>query len=69
MSKQSEAKARQGYVPKTVRMCQHCKHFKSDFIREPYLGRVWIRETNLRCGVGGFKVKKTGACDQWEGLT
>ena len=67
MSKQSDQKLFQGYVAKTKRMCAHCKHFKSDFIRETYLDRLWTRETNLRCGLGGFKVMKTGLCNAWEG--
>jgi len=65
MSKQSEAKARQCYVEKPLpHVCSKCEHFRSDEeVMLSYGG--WIKETNLRCALGGFKVKKTATCRKW----
>jgi hypothetical protein len=70
VSKQSEAKQQQGYVPKAVpQTCGNCAHFLSDFIRQPPAfgsPNGWEEEKNLRCGIGGFAVKKMGACMVWQ---
>ena len=66
MSKQSEAKARQRYVEKPIQsVCSNCEHFRSN--KEPFDGVFgeWTRESNLRCTLGGFAVKKTATCDCW----
>lgn len=69
MSKQSEAKEAQGYIDKPVpRTCANCKQYKSKIRR---IHGVWSslmeeRESELRCGLGGFKVKKTAACNRFE---
>lgn len=78
MSKQSEAKERQGYEAKPVqRVCGTCKYFKSDkefpaWMRDGkhdhYLSDDgYMQETNKRCGIGGFAVKKTATCRGWRG--
>jgi hypothetical protein len=67
MSKQSDQKLAQGYIPKTTHMCSHCKFFKSERVKKKYLSHEWTHETNLRCGLGGFKVMKTGTCNAWTG--
>ncbi len=60
MSKKSNKKQEQGYEPKpTVAMCSNCNNFKSDFIVKTY---GYKQETNIRCGVGSFAVKKQGVC-------
>ena len=60
MSKQSEAKEQQGYVAKpVVRRCGVCVHFKFDVKKGDY-GPIYSK---LRCGIGGFAVKKNGICD------
>lgn len=67
MSKQSEAKCRQAYVDKRVpSVCSNCKHFSSVVTQEPsrWGGGTWTKETALRCGLGGFKVKKMGGCSE-----
>ena len=67
MTKQSKAKADQGYVPKAVpQVCGNCANFASDMIK-PYLGNSFVKETNMRCVLGGFAVKKMGTCDLYGG--
>ena len=69
MSKQQEAKARQGYL-RRARMCGSCQHFRQDTetVRGVY-GPYNKKHTNLRCTLGGFKVMAFGACNRWEGQT
>ena len=67
MSKQSEAKAAQGYVNKPVHnTCSNCDQFSSDFsIKRGYFGGVYKKEVLMRCSMGDFKVGKTSVCNQW----
>ena len=68
MSKQSEAKERQKYNPKaSQRVCGTCKNFVFDLDwptwmkdgkHDSYLTPENQGEKNIRCGVGGFAVKK-----------
>lgn len=65
MSKQSEAKSRQGYVPKAP-TCSTCIHFTSDVVKKlSGWGVEWTEEANLRCAIGGFAVKKMATCYKW----
>ncbi len=68
MSKQSEAKERQGYIQKPVpRTCANCKHYSSDM--SSYLGwdkQEYFREENIRCSIGGFAIKKMATCNEFE---
>lgn len=69
MSKQSEAKIKQGYIGKpTPRTCMHCKHFRSEKIKMETPWGEYTKETLMRCGVGGFAVKKMGTCNVWAGV-
>lgn len=64
MSKISEAKEAQGYEPKPVfPMCSNCINLKSDIEEIKTYGQVYKKETNIRCGIGGFAVKKQGTCE------
>lgn len=64
MSKQSTAKINQNYQPSCVTMCMHCASFTSD--KKPIRpGSIYFDERNLRCAIGGFKVKKMGTCKLW----
>lgn len=68
MSKQAEAKEKQGYVAKAVpQTCGNCMHFQSEMIemRSQWMGTVWKEEKCLRCGIGRFAVKKMGTCNEW----
>lgn len=69
VSKQSEAKERQGYVAKAAqRVCMTCKHFQSDLEEQRgYNSKPngYMMEKNIRCGLGGFAVKKMGLCNEW----
>lgn len=68
MSKQSEAKANQGYVAKPVpKTCMNCQHYRSDLIDRPPTrnGVIYTDEKNLRCGIGGFAVKKMATCNEF----
>lgn len=65
MSKQSDAKVAQGYEAKpAARTCGNCAHFASDKVeRVGYMGGIFIDEKNIRCGLGGFAVKKMAVCN------
>ena len=67
MSRQSEAKARQGYDPKPLPyICKNCQYFGFDV--EEYkgmFGKVIQEQKKLRCNLGGFAVKKTARCDKF----
>jgi hypothetical protein len=76
MSKQSEAKAAQGYMPNPM-ACANCMHLKFEmelprWMQEENLqspgryGDGQALQKNLRCGLGGFAVKKMGTCNKWE---
>jgi hypothetical protein len=59
MSKQSEAKERQGYEKKaSPNFCSNCKNYSS-------LGSGW-NETAMRCEIGEFKVMRQGICNLHE---
>ena len=75
MSKQSEAKAAQGYTT-AVSNCGSCAHMAKDLVLPAWmlkdngsgLPRYTIEqhgvEKNLRCGIGGFAIKKTATCKE-----
>lgn len=69
MSKQSDAKKRQGYNPEaSQRVCGKCFYFQSDKVEQlGYNGKPngYILEKNLRCTLGGFAVKKLALCNEW----
>lgn len=65
MSKQSEAKKRQGYDPIPMpKNCGTCWHYQSDVICGEKWGGSYREEKGKRCGLGGFAVKKTAVCLQ-----
>lgn len=63
MSKQSEQKESQGYVlnapPKN---CGSCSNFAMTVTRESNQYGNFTKESNLRCTVGDFAVKKAAVC-------
>jgi hypothetical protein len=66
-SKQAKAKEAQGYNPKPIpQTCCNCACFKYEFQKIEYPGGMWTKETSLRCTRGGFAVKKTATCDEFE---
>ena len=68
MSKQSEAKERQGYVSKAKpTTCMNCWFFRFDVVLAPVgMGAEYDRRKNLRCEIGGFAVKKMGTCNKYQ---
>lgn len=78
MSKQSEARDKQGYVAKAIpQICGNCAHYRCDMELPPWMqeenklkpgtwGDNYLQEQNKRCGLGGFAVKKMGNCKAWE---
>ena len=67
MSKQSDAKAAQGYGKKPA-SCGNCVNLKSEmvnFLPTRYWPNGRTLEKNLRCGIGGFAVGKSGHCTLW----
>jgi len=68
VSKQFEAKARQGYVDKVIPcVCSNCEYFASDLVEMNSYGTTWTDEKNKRCLLGGFAVKKMSTCHEWSG--
>lgn len=66
MSKQQKAKAEQGYDPKPgFPTCSNCKHYTSDIHVEKHSFGIY-RKKNIRCAIGGFKIKKQGTCNKHE---
>lgn len=70
MSKQSEAKEKQGYTPKAVpRTCQNCSSFAFDMVQTKKATEwreAYFEDKNLRCEIGGFAVKKMGTCNEFK---
>jgi hypothetical protein len=67
MSKQSKAKELQGYKDKAPpKSCVACKHFASTTTEETGHYGTWYKESNLRCLIGNFAVKKTAVCNKFE---
>lgn len=62
MSKQSEAKKSQGYKMTSSISCRNCKRLQFDRSTTTWGGVEYHNDTNLRCIVGEFAVKKTGTC-------
>jgi hypothetical protein len=80
MSSQSVAKNKQNYCSKPIsKTCANCKYFTQTFYHYSKDGirvegknqdeRSYANPTysdNLRCGIGGFAIKKTATCDNME---
>jgi hypothetical protein len=67
MSKQAEAREAQGYRTEP-RNCSNCAHYRSDITEHPPAfswGNPYTTESNRRCSLGSFAVKKTATCDRW----
>lgn len=63
MSRQSEAKERQGYTPKAIpKVCMNCTHYRSEIVTTKYGG---IEEKSKLCEIGDFKVMKMGSCNEF----
>ena len=74
MSKKYEsAIATQQYTPKSIPpVCGNCSNMKFDMELPKWMQLDpddWDdsckRATNLRCGIGGFRVKKQGSCAEY----
>ena len=62
MSKQSEAKAAQGYR-KEAACCKTCENFRSDFVPlNRWHGDPYKDEKNKRCELGGFATQANAHC-------
>ncbi len=60
MTKIERAKKEQGYTPHVIpQTCGNCGHYTFVF------GGTYLDESNKRCGIGGFAVKKMGGCKCW----
>jgi hypothetical protein len=79
MSKQSEAKVAQGYRTEQQN-CGNCQHRKctvalpawTEKYNQERPGSYTLErhglETNQRCGIGGFAIRKTATCVKWARL-
>ena len=66
MSKQSKAKEAQGYTMEQS-TCANCTHYSSKVVEiKGIFGGVYCNESNKRCSIGGFAVKKTATCKKFE---
>lgn len=78
MSKQTAAKAKQGYTPKaiphTCGNCRHCVPVMGEILayKDPLSftsgTHMVAAQVSQKCGIGEFAVKKMGACDVYEVL-
>ncbi len=76
MSKQSEAKEKQGYDPRpSERCCKTCSYFRFEMKwpkwiernpRSQYRTEEYKRMRNLRCAIGNFAVTRQAVCELWE---
>lgn len=69
MSRQAIAKITQAYDEKPLSpQCVNCRHYCSELRVASLWGQIYERTTKQHCGIGGFKVKKTGTCQlfQWK---
>lgn len=67
MSKQEEAKKKQGFITKSP-MCSNCINFKSkkEQVKRPWSSQLFTVESELRCGIGMFKVGKSNWCNEYK---
>ena len=65
MSKQSDAKLKQGWSKTTIKICVNCKHFscEPELIRHAYAS--YTKDRNMRCNLGVFKTGKSSTCNDW----
>jgi len=63
MSKQSEAKEKQGFLKKSP-TCSNCVNFclETEKYTTQWSPQEFTREFNLRCKIGDFKVGKSNWC-------
>lgn len=70
MSKVEAAKIAQGYIRKPVpKVCGSCAYFRSKVQQIQYSEwstRTYSKHSELRCGIGGFKVGKGATCNRWD---
>jgi hypothetical protein len=64
MSKQSEAKEKQGFR-KYSPCCKNCDFFtfKRENVKSKYGNYEFTKESDLRCAIGNFKVGKSNYCN------
>jgi hypothetical protein len=63
MSRVQDKKDAQGFrAPGHSPVCTNCEHFTSDKVKSSWGNHY--DEKKLRCGVGGFAVKRTTSCDR-----
>ncbi len=67
MTKIERAKKEQGYIPHVIpQTCGNCGHYTSKLTeRRGVYGGIYFDESDKRCGIGGFAVKKMGGCKCW----
>lgn len=77
MTKTELAKQKQEYTPKFIPgTCGNCAHRVYEMNFPAWMKKPGIQhwdekykvETNQRCGIGGFAVKKLGSCAEWAGI-
>ena len=66
MSDKKKAKQDQGYEFDGY-CCPHCIHLKTTPVESDPIYGTRNDKLTLRCGIGGFKVKKRGFCKRWSG--
>jgi len=65
MSKQSDAKEKQGYT-KVLKTCSNCQHLRKETEQlKGYFGRYAV-DKKTRCYIGEFAVQKMATCDRHE---
>ena len=69
MSEQDEAKERMGYSLNPIAaVCPNCKNYRSEIKKKSYGSWETHYETNKRCLIGGFVVKKKASCKLFDAV-
>lgn len=68
MSKQSEAKERQGYIEKpSLRKCSTCRYYSYEVeTRKDWADVEYEIKKKIRCAIGGFTIKANAICNRFD---
>ena len=64
MSRQSEAKVKQGYT-KQMKVCSTCDNLEKETVTIRGAFSTYTKDKNVRCTIGGFAVSKFATCAHW----
>jgi hypothetical protein len=65
MSKQSDAKEKQGYT-RVLKTCGNCRFLSKEIEKVSNYYATYEMDKKLRCSIGGFAVQKMATCGNHE---